>query len=78
MGCRLQGPLPLQRRAQKIFITYEDEESVRTKARYVLDRGLAGIMFWELSEDPEGKLLDAINGGVIPAEEIAAPRPCGR
>lgn len=46
---------------RKIFITYEDEESIRTKARYVIDRGLAGIMFWEYSEDPENRLLDAIN-----------------
>jgi chitinase len=47
---------------RKIFITYEDERSVREKARFVMDRGLGGIMFWEYSEDPENKLLDAING----------------
>jgi chitinase len=46
---------------RRIFITYEDEESVRAKARFVMDRGLGGIMFWEYSEDPENKLLDAIN-----------------
>jgi chitinase len=47
---------------RKIFITYEDERSVREKARFVMDRGLGGIMFWEYSEDPENQLLDAING----------------
>ena len=46
---------------QKIFITYEDEQSVRAKASFVVDRGLAGIMFWEYSEDPGNALLDAIN-----------------
>jgi GH18 family chitinase len=50
----------------KVFITYEDEESVRAKARYVIDRGLAGIMFWELAEDPQARLLDAINAEFHP------------
>jgi chitinase len=47
---------------RKIFITYEDEQSVHEKARFVMDRGLGGIMFWEYSEDPDNKLLDAIDG----------------
>jgi chitinase len=51
---------------RRIFITYEDEESVRAKARYVIDRGLGGIMFWEYSEDPDGLLLDAINSQFLP------------
>ncbi len=46
---------------RKIFITYEDEQSVHEKARFVMDRGLGGIMFWEYSEDPDNKLLDAID-----------------
>lgn len=46
---------------RKIFITYEDVRSVSEKARFVVAEGLAGIMFWEYSEDPENRLLDAIN-----------------
>ncbi len=51
---------------RRIFITYEDEESIRAKARFVNDRGLAGIMFWEYSEDPQNQLLDAINAELRP------------
>jgi chitinase len=46
---------------KRIFITYEDEESIDLKARYVKERGLGGIMFWEYNGDYEGRLLDAIN-----------------
>jgi GH18 family chitinase len=45
------------------FVSYEDEESAAIKARYVVDRGLGGIMFWQYAEDPDGKLLDAIRHG---------------
>jgi len=47
--------------AQKIFISYEDPESLALKCRYVLDHRLAGIMFWEYNSDPSGKLLDTID-----------------
>lgn len=44
----------------KTFITYEDPESIRAKAQYVRDLGLGGMMFWELSQDRNDELLDAI------------------
>ena len=38
----------------KEFITYDDAESLKLKAQYVFDEGLAGMMFWELGyEDRE-------------------------
>jgi chitinase len=46
---------------KRIFISYEDEQSIGLKGSYVKERGLAGIMFWEYNGDFEGKLLDAIN-----------------
>jgi chitinase len=47
--------------AKRIFISYEDEQSIGLKGGYVKERGLAGIMFWEYNGDSEGKLLDAID-----------------
>jgi len=38
-----------------------DVESLRPKARFAQDRGLAGLMFWEYMEDAGGKLLTAIH-----------------
>ena len=43
-----------------IFITYEDAQSLRDKARFVKRNRLGGIMYWEQSEDPDEVLLDAI------------------
>jgi chitinase len=46
------------------FITYEDEESIRWKTDYVKAKGLAGAMLWELSQDPNKVLLNAVNEGL--------------
>jgi chitinase len=48
---------------KRIFVSYEDPESLALKCKYVIDRHLAGIMFWEYGSDPSGKLLDAIDRG---------------
>lgn len=51
---------------RQIFVSYEDEQSVRDKAGYVMERGLGGIMFWEYSGDANGRLLTAINDVLRP------------
>ena len=47
----------------KEWITYEDAQSMRIKGQYVVEQGLAGAMFWELSND-DGTLLDALRIGL--------------
>jgi chitinase len=44
----------------RVFITYDDPKSLWAKARYVKEHHLGGVMFWELSQDPTGRLLHAI------------------
>ena len=46
------------------FLSYEDPESIRHKARYVRERGLAGVMFWEYTQDENGELLGALHGAL--------------
>ncbi|WP_341838041.1 glycoside hydrolase family 18 protein [Chitinophaga pollutisoli] len=46
---------------QRVFISYDDEASVKEKCRYVHANKLGGVMFWEYSSDPKGYLLDAIH-----------------
>ncbi|MFA8450589.1 MAG: glycosyl hydrolase family 18 protein [Bacteroidales bacterium] len=36
---------------KKTFFTYETKQSVKAKLDYVADRGVGGVMFWELSGD---------------------------
>ena len=43
-----------------IFISYDDEASLAAKMQYVKSAGLGGVMFWEYSEDVDGRLLNAI------------------
>lgn len=46
---------------KKIFITYDDEESIKAKCNYTRQHHLAGIMFWEYFSDRKLYLLDTIN-----------------
>ncbi|MDN3202931.1 glycoside hydrolase family 18 protein [Algoriphagus sediminis] len=48
--------------ADSLFVSYDDTVSVALKTRYTMEKGLGGIMFWELGNDTkeEGSLLDAI------------------
>lgn len=43
------------------FITYENEKSVKEKMKYVKEKGLLGVMFWEYKTDNTGALLRVIN-----------------
>ncbi|MDF2539155.1 MAG: glycoside hydrolase family 18 [Herbinix sp.] len=42
------------------FISYEDEQSIGLKAQYVNTKELGGAMIWELSQDPNRILLNAL------------------
>jgi len=47
---------------EKRFATYDDKRSIELKTKYVIDKGLGGIMFWEVSNDiHKGGLVDMIN-----------------
>ncbi|MGO2324007.1 chitinase C-terminal domain-containing protein [Vibrio casei] len=46
---------------KKVFLSTEDKESITTKAQYVIDQGIGGIMFWELAGDYNCYVLD-VNG----------------
>lgn len=36
---------------KKVFLSVETEQSIATKAQYVIDQGIGGVMFWELAGD---------------------------
>jgi len=50
--------------ARRTFISYDDPQSIRIKAGYVRELDLGGVMFWELSQDREGELLEAVREGL--------------
>jgi chitinase len=58
---------------RRMFITYDDPESLGIKTQYINDHNLAGAMFWQYYDDPSGALLDALYKGL---HEIA-PRAKG-
>jgi len=47
------------------WITYEDEQSLIEKVKYINEKGLGGIMIWEYAQDIDGRLLDIINKNLI-------------
>lgn len=48
------------RKKDSLFITYENERSIKIKTDYVKKNKLAGIMFWQINGD-NGMLLKSIN-----------------
>jgi chitinase len=46
---------------KRIFLSYEDPDSLAAKGKYVLSHKLGGMMFWNYFNDPSGELLGAID-----------------
>jgi chitinase len=53
---------------RRIFVSYEDPESLKAKCSYVRSRKLGGVMFWEYFGDSQGKLLNTIDGALGPGD----------
>lgn len=49
---------------QRLFVSYEDPQSLAAKCRYVLKNKLAGVIFWNYSDDPSGALLRTLDRGL--------------
>jgi len=48
--------------SKNLFITYDNKQSLALKTKYAKDKGLKGIMFWELTHDTfSNGLLDIID-----------------
>jgi chitinase len=65
----------------RTFISYEDPQSLRAKARYAKAHHLGGVMYWEQSLDPDNPLFDALAGARAMSRAISAgcvvwPRRC--
>lgn len=45
----------------KIFISFDNEESIKIKCDYINTLGLAGIMYWQYGQDVDDVLSNAIN-----------------
>ena len=58
LGRACPGAVPLERRDGTRSSATKIRESIRTKMDYVREKGLGGMMFWELSQDRSGELLD--------------------
>ena len=43
--------------AKQIMISYDDAESLGVRGKYIVDRGLGGMMIWELSSDDKAHTL---------------------
>jgi GH18 family chitinase len=50
---------------QRVFVSYDDPQSLLVKCRYVREHGLAGAMFWEYASDKSGALLETLAQGLL-------------
>jgi chitinase len=46
------------------LVSYDDEQSVREKCKYVIENYMGGVMFWQYASDPKEYLLDVINANL--------------
>jgi len=59
----------------RVWITYDDAESIGLKADYIRDRGLGGAMIWELGgDDAHGTLLRTLRERLAGPPQTAGPR----
>ena len=61
----------LYNRQKKIFVSYEDPESLTAKCAYVTAHRLGGVMFWSYFNDSSGELLATINRVLRPSSSPA-------
>jgi chitinase len=50
--------------ARKLWISYDDPQSIKIKVDYIKAKGLGGAMLWELSGDRDEELLDVIGANL--------------
>jgi chitinase len=48
----------------RALITYDDEQSLREKVKFIKRLGLGGAMYWEHAHDPDEVLLDVLYEGL--------------
>lgn len=58
------GSWSLYEPGQQIWIGFDDPRGVLDKGRHARRAGLAGLFAWELSQDHQGELLNAMNLGL--------------
>ncbi|KAJ2449823.1 hypothetical protein EV183_004672 [Coemansia sp. RSA 2336] len=44
---------------KKLFLSYDDPDSIRIKSDYAASKGLAGVMLWSINMDYNNELIDA-------------------
>ncbi|KAJ2791874.1 hypothetical protein GGI18_000828 [Coemansia linderi] len=61
----------------KIFLSYDDPDSIRIKSDYAASRGLGGVMIWSVNMDHNSELVDAARsfGGKATNGTTATPPP---
>jgi len=48
----------------RVFVSYDDPQSLKLKAEFVKSNALGGMMYWEQSQDPRGELLGVLSASL--------------
>jgi chitinase len=49
----------------RVFVSYDDPQSVLLKCRFTLTHHLAGVMFWTYESDSNGALLNTVDAALL-------------
>lgn len=46
---------------ERVFVSYDDPQSIAAKVKYIRQQKLGGVMFWQYTSDYENELLNTLN-----------------
>ncbi|KAJ2366583.1 hypothetical protein H4S01_002630 [Coemansia sp. RSA 2610] len=61
---------------KKLFLSYDDPESIRIKSDYAASKGLAGVMLWSINMDHNSELIDAASSFGRSGNNSTPGAPC--
>ncbi|KAJ2081796.1 hypothetical protein H4R24_002060 [Coemansia sp. RSA 988] len=66
----------LFRKADGIYIGYDDQDSLGIKLDYSLRNDLAGVMIWEIGYDYKNELMSYVSDFIVQLDDGAEPKNC--
>ncbi|KAJ1777544.1 hypothetical protein LPJ77_002768 [Coemansia sp. RSA 2523] len=64
------------RESDNLYVGYDDKESLAIKIDYSLQKGLAGVMIWEVGYDYQNELMTHVRDFIVRLDDGEEPKNC--
>ncbi|KAK9764190.1 hypothetical protein K7432_008507 [Basidiobolus ranarum] len=64
--------------SSKMYISYDDPQSIKVKVDYTKQQGLRGVMYWDMTHDSNDELLNALQEIRKPSTTTASQSPTSK